>query len=113
MLGPMSALSVWLWRSMLGEQLIFSSVTHSPGPPTALWQSVFITVVMLSPLMALLMWVPVLITGWWSVTLTDDAVRLRRLAGVRTIPRGDVAFIGLHIQLVWLASLYTSRRAVP
>lgn len=104
-IGPLSALFIWLWHSMLDEQLIFSSAAHPPGPPTALWQSVFITVGLFSPSMALLMWVPpALITGWWSVTLTDDAVRLRRVAGVRTIPRDDVTFIGLRVQGAWLLS---------
>lgn len=70
-IGPLSALFLWFWCGMLDEHLIFSSAAHPPGPPTALWQSVFITVGLFSPSMALLMWVPPALNHWLVERDTD------------------------------------------
>ncbi len=100
--APMSAFGIWALCSMFDEQLIFSSVVKPNMPATTIWESVFVTLLLLSPALGLILIVPAFVPGAFSVTLTDDTVRVRRVLGTRTIPRKEVTFIGLRVQGAWL-----------
>lgn len=99
---PFSTFCIWALHGMFDEHLIFSSEWHHLQPPISIWEDVFITLLLLLPVLSVVLSVLTLVPGTFSVTLTDDAVRVRRLVGTRTVPREDVTFIGLRVQGAWL-----------
>lgn len=101
---PLSVLGVLIWHLFLTEGFSDTWVWEWDQPSRALLQCYVIIRAMTSatlPPLVLLVWVPMLVPGWYGVTLTDDLLRVRRLARIRTIPRADVMFIGLWVQGCW------------
>ena len=87
-----------VWHSILTGESSINLATNLRQPSKALLQCYLIFRLVsstLAPPLLLLLWVPMLVPAWYSVTLGDDFLRVCRLAVARTIPRGDVTFIGL------------------